>query len=85
MPSNIVLGLADLGTAPTPKTKCEKDNWVTDGDNYLDVCLNIPPTGFEHSTIAPFSVHLPCGPDTQITPPKGLNYPCKPQTVVIDN
>ena len=85
LPSNIVLGLADLGTDPAPKTPCEKENWPTDGDNYLDICLNIPKTGFEHSKKAPFSVYLPCGPDTQITPPKGLNYPCLPQSVLIEN
>ena len=43
--TEIVLGLADLGPAPAPHTQCEKDNWVTDGDNYLDICLNIPREG----------------------------------------
>ena len=42
---DIVLGLADLGPAPAPHIQCEKDNWVTDGDNYLDICLNIPREG----------------------------------------
>ena len=78
---DIVLGLADLGPAPAPQTQCEKDNWVTDGDNYLDVCLNIPSDATD--TIIPTAVHLPCGMDTQMTPPKGLNYPCYPQTVSV--
>ena len=68
-----------------PKTPCEKQNWPTDGDNYLDICLNIPKAGFETQKKAPYSVNLPCGPDTQITPPKGLNYPCLPQSVLIEN
>ena len=48
--TEIVLGLADLGPAPAPHTQCEKDNWVTDGDNYLDICLNIPREGDQSFT-----------------------------------
>ena len=79
LPSNIVLGIADLGPAPIPQTACEKENWVTDGDNYLDVCLKIS----EFTSLTPTFIHLPCGTDTQITPPKGLKFPCQTQTVPI--
>ena len=67
-----------------PLTQCEKDNWITDGDNYLDVCLKIPKNGFKNSNEAPTFVSLPCGRDTQVVPPKGLNYPCSPQVVEIE-
>ena len=79
-----VLGLADLGTAPMPQSQCEKENWPTDGDNYLDVCLKLATTGDEEEEqVQPASVYLPCGKDTQIRAPKGTRYPCAPQEVAV--
>eukprot|EP00756_Hemistasia_phaeocysticola_P017261 Hpha_TRINITY_DN15527_c3_g3::TRINITY_DN15527_c3_g3_i7::g.106122::m.106122 len=77
LPAAAVLGLADLGSA-VPQTQCDKDNYVADTDNYLDVCLKM-----DASTPVPAAVHLICGPGTQISDPKGTGYPCKPQTVNI--
>jgi len=74
-PPGKVLGLADLG-ATLPRTQCEKDTYVTDGDNYLDICLALV-----EADPAPSVVHLPCGPTTQITAPKGLVAPCVPQSI----
>lgn len=75
LPAAAVLGLADLGST-VPQTQCDKDNYVADGDNYLDVCLKI-----DSSTPVPAAVHLNCDMGTQISLPKGTRYPCKPQTV----
>ena len=74
-PAGKVLGLADLG-ATLPEKQCEKDTYVTDGDNYLDVCLALV-----EADPAPSVVHLPCGQTTQITAPKGLVAPCVPQSI----
>ena len=79
MPNRLLSHQADLGTLPLPTSQCEKDAWRTDGDNYLDVCLDLPPGG-----PPPAAAHLPCGNTTQITAPKGLRSPCRPQTVRIE-
>ena len=78
LPSGVVLGLADLGTAPAPVRQCEKDSWVHDHDNYLDVCLDM-----SWYKLPPASVHVLCGAQTQISAPKGAHYPCKPHTVAV--
>ena len=77
-PSTVVLGLADLGAAPAPKTQCEKYTRPTDHDNYLDLCLDM-----SFYKLPPARVHVLCGPDAQIVAPKGLGYPCRPHTVVV--
>ena len=76
LPSGVVLGLADLGTAPAPVKQCEKDTWAHDHDNYLDVCLDM-----SWYKLPPAQVHVLCGEATQISAPKGVRYPCKPHTV----
>ena len=78
LPPETVLGLADLG-ATVPQSACDKDSYVTDGDNFLDLCLKL--AGDARAT--PASIYLHCGKDTQISAPKGLGYPCKPQLVNI--
>ena len=78
LPSGVVLGLADLGTTPAPVEQCEKDTWAHDGDNFLDVCLDM-----SSYTLPPAQVHVLCGEATQISAPKGVRYPCKPHTVAV--
>ena len=78
LPSGVVLGLADLGTAPAPVQQCEKDTWAHDQDNYLDVCLDM-----SWYKLPPAQVHVLCGEATQISAPKGVRYPCKPHTVAV--
>ena len=78
LPSGVVLGLADLGTAPAPVKQCEKDTWAHDHDNYLDVCLDM-----SWYKLPPAQVHVLCGEATQISAPKGVRYPCKPHTVAV--
>ena len=45
----------------------ERDAYVTDGDNYLDVCLALA-----GGAAKPAEVTVVCGPTTQISMPKGL-------------
>jgi hypothetical protein len=78
LPSGVVLGLADLGTAPAPVKQCEKDTWAHDNDNYLDVCLDM-----SWYKLPPAQVHVLCGEATQISAPKGVRYPCKPHTIAV--
>eukprot|EP01046_Picozoa_sp_COSAG06_P061342 COSAG06_NODE_13413_length_1259_cov_1.687931_1_plen_192_part_00 len=78
LPSGVVLGLADLGTAPAPVEQCEKDTWAHDNDNYVDICLDM-----SSYTVPPAQVHVLCGEATQISAPKGVRYPCTPQTVAV--
>ena len=78
LPSGVVLGLADLGTAPAPFEQCEKDTWAHDNDNYLDVCLDM-----SSYKVPPAQVHVLCGEATQISAPKGVRYPCKPHTIAV--
>eukprot|EP01049_Picozoa_sp_SAG25_P005754 SAG25_NODE_403_length_8470_cov_48.785506_4_plen_361_part_00 len=78
LPSAVVLGLADLGTAPAPKKQCEKDTWLTDHDNYMDICLDM-----SWYKLPPARVHVLCGAETQMVAPKGLGYPCRPHTVAV--
>lgn len=78
LPSGVILGLADLGTAPAPVKQCEKDTWAHDHDNYLDVCLDM-----SWYKLPPASVLVICGTETQISAPKGDHYPCKPHTVAV--
>ena len=80
LPSAVVLGLADLGTAPAPKKQCEKDTWLTDHDNYMDICLDM-----SWYKLPPARVHVLCGAETQMVAPKGLGYPCRPHTIAITN
>jgi hypothetical protein len=77
----------------------EKASYITDGDNYLDVCLKLtqatlgntaglpttPAVGKDTMNMPnmPASVYLPCGASTQISAPKGTRFPCKPQEVAI--
>ena len=77
LPPSSILGLADLGTTPMPKLPCEKETYETDGDNYLDLCLNLP------ANLKPAHVFMPCGKDTQISAPKGQKYPCAAQNVSV--
>eukprot|EP00927_Polykrikos_kofoidii_P068053 TRINITY_DN63449_c0_g1_i1.p1 TRINITY_DN63449_c0_g1~~TRINITY_DN63449_c0_g1_i1.p1 ORF type:complete len:379 (+),score=45.34 TRINITY_DN63449_c0_g1_i1:62-1138(+) len=77
LPAEAVLGLADLGSS-IPQTQCEKDMYVHDGDNYVDICLKM-----SADTPLPATVHLPCDDSTQWSLPKGAKYTCKPQTVKI--
>mmetsp|Transcript_40581 Transcript_40581/g.107550 ORF Transcript_40581/g.107550 Transcript_40581/m.107550 type:complete len:349 (-) Transcript_40581:85-1131(-) len=77
LPSGVVLGLADLGST-APQTQCEKDTYVHDQDNYVDICLKMSDT-----TPLPATVHLPCDENTIIVNPKGSRYPCAPQTVEV--
>ena len=67
LPASSVLGLADLGSEPAPRGDAERDAYVADGDNYLDVCLALA-DGAEK----PAEVTVVCGPTTQISMPKGL-------------
>ena len=78
LPSAVVLGLADLGAAPAPRSECEKETWPTDHDNYLDVCLDM-----SWYKLPPAHVHVLCGSDTQLAAPKGSRYPCRPHTVAV--
>lgn len=77
LPDTSILGLADLGTAPMPESQCEKKTYKTDGDNYLDICLNLA------NNLEPTYLFLPCTRDTQISAPKGLGYPCVPQNISV--
>ena len=77
-PPTVVLGLADLGTAPAPTTECEKRSWATDGDNYLDVCLDM-----SFYKLPPARVDVLCGPSTQMVAPKGSRYPSRPHSVAV--
>lgn len=78
LPARVFLGLADLGTTPIPSTDCEKANWPTDIDNYLDICLTLDGT-----TPPPATIRLPCNATTQISKPAGAGMPCKPQSVAV--
>ena len=67
LPASSVLGLADLGSEPAPRGDAERDAYVADGDNYLDVCLALA-----DGAAKPAEVTVVCGPTTQISMPKGL-------------
>mmetsp|Transcript_40706 Transcript_40706/g.72850 ORF Transcript_40706/g.72850 Transcript_40706/m.72850 type:complete len:426 (-) Transcript_40706:266-1543(-) len=67
LPASSVLGLADLGSEPAPQGDAERDAYVADGDNYLDVCLALG-----DGAAKPAEVTVVCGPTTQIAMPKGL-------------
>lgn len=77
LPAEAVLGLADLGNS-IPTTQCEKDTYVHDQDNYVDVCLKM-----SAETPVPATVHMPCDEARQIVNPKGTRYPCRPQTIEV--
>eukprot|EP01062_Namystynia_karyoxenos_P077805 TRINITY_DN7914_c0_g1_i1.p1 TRINITY_DN7914_c0_g1~~TRINITY_DN7914_c0_g1_i1.p1 ORF type:complete len:346 (+),score=73.44 TRINITY_DN7914_c0_g1_i1:65-1102(+) len=77
LPSAAVLGLADLGSS-VPQTDCEKKTYVTDGDNYLDICLRL-----DEAAHRPAKVHTYCDAPRALSAPKGAAYPCRPQTVAI--
>merc|ERR1712224_805803 len=78
LPADAVLGLADLGNGATPEAQCEKDAYADDGDNYLDICLNLVA-----DTPTPASVQVRCTADAMMVLPKGLQYPCSPHTVEV--
>ena len=67
LPASSVLGIADLGSKPAPRGDEERDAYVADGDNYLDVCLALA-----DGAANPAEVTVVCGPTTQISMPKGL-------------
>ena len=83
LPPSAVLGLADLGGAPFPSSACEKANWPTDGDNYVDVCLHLMQGAAQARGAAtadglvllPATVVVPC---TNGIPnkPSGAGMPC---------
>jgi hypothetical protein len=87
LPAASVLGLADLGNAAAPSAAADRDSYAHDGDNYLDICLDLS------SAPPPAAVDVVCGPGTQISMPKGLKPSphhaptkaplCKPHTVAI--
>ena len=76
LPPGVVLGLADLGTKPTPQLPCEKCTWHVDGDHFVDICLDM--TWYN---LKPASVRVLCGEHTQLYAPKANNYPCRPHLV----
>ncbi len=89
LPASSVLGLADLGSEPAPHGDAERDAYVADGDNYLDVCLALG-----DGAAKPAEVTVICGPTTQIAMPKGLkrasnglapraDMECKSHTVAV--
>ena len=79
LPPGVVLGLADLGTKPAPQLPCEKSAWQVDGDNFVDICLDM--TWYN---LKPASVRVLCGEHTQLYAPKANNYPCRPHLVRVD-
>lgn len=78
-PSQNYLGLADLGST-MPSTQCEKDTYVHDGDNYVDICLQM-----NSNTPPPTSIFMPCNSGNILVNPKGSAYPCAAQTVAVSS
>jgi len=71
------LGLGDLGKTTTAE---EGEEYVQDGDNYLDICLDLKDT--TEVLAGNLLVDLNCDGPT-LYPPKGNPYGCKSQQVIL--
>ena len=67
LPAAAVLGLADLGTKPAPADASARLGYKEDGDNYLDICLDLG-----NGAPQPAAVDVICDAQHQISLPKGL-------------
>jgi len=76
------LGLGDLGNTVEGK---EGKNYLQDGDNYVDICLDSSMLG--NKLEKNLKVKILCDEETTsvLYPPKGFPYGCKPQTVVLSD
>ena len=95
LPAASILGLADLGDQPAGTTVAARDGYISDSDNYLDLCLHLGGEGTDVAKL-PASVDVLCGNNNtqQISMPKGLKKAtnglaplsdplCKPHTVSV--
>ena len=67
LPAAAVLGLADLGDKPAPADASARLDYKEDGDNYLDICLDLG-----KGAPQPAAVDVICDEQHQISMPKGL-------------
>jgi len=72
------LGLADLG-----KAESDDNQYTSDGDNYLDICLDL--TDKTSILSEDLLVRLNCnsGEDSVLYPPKGRPYGCQTEEIVL--
>ena len=77
------LGLADLGKK-IPDDLTSADDYIGDGDNYVDICLDL---AHDPELLSQdFSLRLLCDPsleDSVIYPPKGKPHGCSAQEVTL--
>jgi len=72
------LGLADLGKTLTAEPG---QMYEQDGDNYLDVCLDLSSQG--EAVEEDLLLHLTCQGGGELYPPKGRPHVCQPQQVLL--
>merc|ERR1719154_464384 len=72
------LGLADLGKTLSPE---EGSMYVSDGDNYLDICMDLKDrTDLTKNNI---EIQLSCEGAAVLYPPKGKPYGCKSEKIIL--
>jgi len=77
------LGLADLGQE-TGENLASADEYIGDGDNYVDICLDL--THHPEVLSQDLSLRLLCDAsleDSVLFPPKGKPHDCSPQQVTL--